>query len=742
MKQRTLALLLAVCLVMGIPAFAANGDKMLTRDSEDGFGFPFESICSFGDTLYMLSYDNVFHTYSPTDDTMHKYAWDAETQRLFKGVEADDDTLYLNILCHFTWREGLYVLAETRYFYEGVEKVELCEVVLNDGSATLKPVCEVDWLPLTDSEGYIQINTCVTVGDVLCLNAYMGSMVLCLMPLDGSDLTVTSHTFAELCAFEDKLIIAETEYKNGFETTFTAMNPVTGETAVANVKYKSDKQPSGFVYDGETGNMLFTEDGSVVSFDILSKNPSREVIAPIPVAPDINSNGMSACLLDSGAYAAAGYMGVALRQVKGREQAEGKLVIASHFLTDSLNNALLAFGNLYPGIEITTTRAENVLNDLLTRSDAVDIYFLSSYNPQDTSLAAVLKRGWGLELDSSDIIKEYFAGMYPEFAGAFMYEGKPIAVPYEAEAFGVGINTGALNMLGLTLDDVPKDWAGFFGFIASLSENDVVPVLGEDARRGFSYNALNLMLNDYCLEMDYGNLDSFDTDEFRSILRAYESIDFDAMENFDSWDTYNGNMLISEYMFAGVNGDTFPDDGYEYFPLRLSVTPDKGAYMPLNARAAFINPSSKSAQTAIEFLEFATKYTDDKSLAMMNAEYGEPVLDEKVYASETARQDSQIEALRASYAEAADSEKAALNERLEAAIDLRERMEDWYWTVSPESLELYKSRDENVVMNMPTITFEVNFANALDRYIDGADDMNAFIAEIENLTRMARLENS
>ncbi len=741
MKQRLLSLLLAVCLVVSLPAFAAEGDKLIGKSGEDGVDENVRSICTIGDTLYMLSYNGVFYTYNTADGAVSKYEWDSETKQLFRGAERGDDTLYFRILCQFTWRDGLYALTERSYRYAGTDSVELCEVVLSDGAVELTPVCEVDWLPLADYEDFIQINICCTVGDMLCLNAFVGDNTLFLMPLDGSGITETSYIDVEFCAYGDELLIVDHVQTNDSDISLSALNPETGEVRALDTRYASMGFPMGFAYDEKSDCLLFADEGGLVSLNIADS--SFETIAPISIFIDNYVNGMCACMLASGAYAAVGYPCVELKQVRGRTRASGTLTIASTYLPDAANKALLEFGNIYPEIEARSIAAGNVLEALLTRSDEADIYILGSYDhSSEIPLAAVLERGWAKELDSSKALNDYVSGMYPSFAEEFMYDGSPIAVPLEGYVYGLGMNIGALKRLGLSVKDVPTDWAGFFDFIASVSENGVVPVLGLNSARMLRESLLTRVFLDYWLEMKHGGYESFDTDELRSILAAFERVDFDAISETDSEFDYSINPLINYYSDTGVSRSAFTDEGDTYYPLRLSISPERPIYMPVQVYAAFINPASKNIETAVKFLELALSYVNPAMLATMNAEYGKPLLDKERYDKYTSEQDAKIEELRASLAAADDSDRHELTVKLEEAIDRRARMENRYWIISPDSLEWYKTNDEHVVIEMPTLISEQNFTDALGRYSNGADDMNELIYEIEKISRLKLLENS
>lgn len=721
---------LLLCAALLCPAAGAlQGDALIAREGRDGFNDSVQAICAFDDALWLLAYRDGVYEYR--DGELMRYSWDEEYAASAAGVyDLGGEKVYRSIDCMFAWNDKLHALAETVSVESGVMKVDLCEIIVANGAASIETIREIDWKPGVSDE-YFSVDGCVVVGDVLCANLNMRYETLCLIPLDGADMIITDIQNASLSAYGDKLLAVSENYGDSLGYAFYEVDPLTGApTEIARVE-DIDGYLSGAVWSPEIGKLLCEYGGRLVAYDIFTGK--YENIASMPIEPMYASGGL---ILGGEIYAAYGYDGVVLRRFVNRAAAECELVIAEQMGNGAIGDAAIEYPMVNPNVEIARVNADNALDLLLTRSPDVDIFVLYSHDPEG-ALDAVLERGWAAPIESEALVNAVNE-MYPALREWLTYDGKLIAVPLEAFATGFGINVGALEKLGQTMDDVPTNWPDFLTYIGSLADNGVVPVIGEGDAEQVPSNILLQLFADYSLEIVYGGRTEFDTPEFRAIMDALERLDFAAMEANGAEIDYDGNPLLSYYENVGIVGDTNTDE-YSFYPLRLSISADSPIYMPLETQIAIINPASAHIAEATELLETAWSLVDPKTRAMLCPAYQQPLYDTAMYESSSEDVTQRIAGLKAQL-DNAESGADAIEAEIEQAERVLREMEDWYWIISPASLEWYAAHDDYVVLQTAGVVGGIDLYSLTWKYFQSDGSADELIAEIDRMFRMKRLE--
>ncbi len=586
-----------------------------------------------------------------------------------------------------------------------------------------------------ESDGYVQIESCCVVDDVLCAARYEG---LCFIPLEGGRAATTSLQCWQVCPFDGGLLAVGEEWSDGTEYVFYQVDVPSGDrTELARYATPTNSELSGVAQEPGGERLLFVNNGYLTALDLASGETER--IAPVPISTQ-QYRGACSVVLNCGAYAVGGYEGVAVRQVLNRPASEAvELIVGQDFWADALDKAILTFDRSHPNVAVATVQASQIVEQLLTRSEDTDIFVMHTLYGQETALTDVLRRGYALELES-DALSDYVGGMYPALREAFMRDGKVVGVPLSAQAMGLSVNPAGLEALGLTIDDVPTNWPDFLAFMNSLKGNGKVPVVSAwtdliNAR----HPLLERLLRDYQLEIQAGHQTSWDSPELRAALEALANVDFeglieDAQALESSWE---GNPLVNGYDSVDIDGSVF-EQFHRAYPLRLSLSAESPVVLPVMCAVAIVNPASRHIEEATALLEEAVGYVGHAERAMLCPDYGEPERDETAYRRAQEDIKDQIERYQARV----DAGDRTAEADLANSRDFQAKMDSYYWIISQDSLDWYRAHDDDVMLEVggelqAIDTFSITFPAA-----ENGIDPDALIAALEKKTQMMRLENN
>ena len=728
---------LMLALVTSVPALAA-GDALIAREGLDGFTGSVDSICAVGDTIWMYGYQGVYEYDANTGEmTAHPFASEWTAARMGVYDAGAKQTLYRNVFAWFAWNGGVYALTNTSDG-RGMTGAELSCLALNEnGEAYFESVGPVDWQAL-ESYGWVQIDGCCVVDGVLCAEAYIGDMRLCLLPLDGSRATVTDACCWEGMVFpyDGGVMAVDEAWNNGTEYIFNRVDVSSGKITEIARFLPEDGYLASPAQEPGTNRILFVCNGYLTALDPATGEAER--VASVPIDTQQRC-GACAVILPCGAYAAGGYNGVAIRQVVNRPAGESvELAVGRTFFAEPLDEAVLTFDRSHPNVTVATVQASQIVERLLTRMEDIDIFVMHTVYGDDASVMDILERGYALELDS-DVLSEYVGSMYPALQDAFTRNGHVTAVPLEARAMGLSVNPAALAALGLTMDDVPANWPDFLNFIASLKGNGKVPVVGSWDVLNAVNPLLERLLEDYQLEIQAGRQSSWDTPQLRAALEALAAVDFGGLvEEARALESgWEGNPLLNNYDDVAVSGRTF-SARYESYPLRLSVSADSPAVLPVQCAVAFVNPASRHTEEATALLEEAVGYVSHPERATMSPAFGQPERDEAAY--RRAQEDIEDQIKRQQ--ERVDAGDASAESQLANSLAFRQEMDNYYWIISKDTLDWYRAHDENVMLETGGELQEIGVSNICIQAVMNGLDPEALIREIEKKAQMRRLEGN
>ena len=338
-----------------------------------------------------------------------------------------------------------------------------------------------------------------------------------------------------------------------------------------------------------------------------------------PLAPLPARNVSQAVLLSGERCAVRVQEGVLILELNADAPRAPLVIRAENNLPQWVDSALLDFMAAHPDVApgFDYLDMDRLLDDLLTRSDAVDIYVLPVNSPQ---FEALRDRGYLLPLDGSAALSDLVSGMYPALAQAFSHDGAAVALPLSATGESIGFGEGLLQKLGLSLADVPDDWAGVLDFIEDALPRYVDRLDPEDRRAygGLQPSVLReqlfrLILFDWaCAAHAQGEIPDYEDPRLVALLERLETLRFEALDldedrERDPNDFFAGGWSQNggEYLFCFNLETAFHP--YGWYDAGTPVLPGFGDGRPgplaLKLTAAVVNPYSPRRETALAWLE-------------------------------------------------------------------------------------------------------------------------------------------
>lgn len=752
MKKRTrrlsMLLSLMMCLLFLCPGARAAGDKVI---GAKGFASEYATyeVCVIGDKVWMRTVKDV-EIYDVQTGETASYPWSDEVTHMDAGQFQDGMRCYRSIKTWFAWQGEVYALCESSRMnsdesvYEGLS---LWRVVIADGQADLESAGSVDWEAL-GQENYIQIDHSLAVGDTLFAQYYddsTGDFALAAMPLDGSSTTILKVRAGEcrgLCLYDGSLLATVLDYDNGI-TYLDLFDPQSlTYSELGHLDARGFYCPA---QEKDGARVLLTD---MNNSQVIAWNPAdgqTEVIAPLTVSVQQAQGFMT----DSGVYVAGNFEGVALIQTVNRVEAEVELVICdeSNF-SDALDQTLISFPNNHPEISVRRTQSadDDVLEQLMARTDDVDIYVLTMGYGDASTIEAVMNRQWGAPI-KSEVIESFVADMYPALSQACTGADGVFMVPLSAEVIGQSICAAALEELNLTIDDVPTNWPEMLDFLGTLAAGDCPVPLGmwETAEEAYA-NLGQRILEAYQLTIQAGINQDYDTPELRAAFEALDRLDLEKVASLSASyfsdeygeddSAYNDNPLLDTYQMCGVDGCAFIDS----YHMMLSMTADRPASIPIRGAVAIINPASKHVDEAVAFLEECVGNLSEATQATLCPNRGEAKRSAN-YEDQKEQQRQQVEAYEAQLAQAKEIDKPLIQQYLDNAKNWLAEMDDYYWDISPQSLEWYRAHDDDVRFDVDTDLGEMRIYSRLTQaYAEGEGGTDSLLAELQRQATMRRLE--
>lgn len=421
-----------------------------------------------------------------------------------------------------------------------------------------------------------------------------------------------------------------------------------------------------------------------------------------------------------------------------------------------------AFAQAYPLVTIHSRNdppGTDYAAELITGLHAADIYLFDAASPQ---YRAVISKSYALDLSQSETLTEA-AASYAPFLSEALYtpDGALAAVPmgdinapllYEVylEAWRAA-NLGPLPATAQELLDV---------CIAFSQREDLLSdgwrfflsAVGDAA--AFKREMLQLVLQTYLAEFarDDGSVE-IDTPEFRALLAKYEEA-LPAMERIYAATPplpstgYDLDQIAQTCLLSYSGATLLPQDepGIPTAFLPLTVSPGDTPTVEADVTVFVINPASPFRDLALAYLEtYAQNLPPHKRIQYIPAE-ASPIEQESYRQDKAVLLEEEADICSALTRAGAD-EVMALQTRLEAVRLNLADLEAHRYATTAEMIERYKALTPYLRIRTRT---GLNFFSSdsremiglLNQYVQGAIDLEHFIARYATMARMMQLESA
>lgn len=695
MKKLISVLLCAVMLMMiPVQALAAQGDVIIDSSS-DSIKNGFQSWCSVGDALYIMPYDSsdepeqTFYVHRAGESEPTEY-----TVQLGEPL-GEDSYEDVNIMSN---GEKVYALRTVTFYGEGAYSVraELYEITVDGDQATGTLIGEPDYSMFATDDGYYNSpQDIIGVGDYLMGRYYddMGSTRMIRMSL--SDLK-----FVE-CAFEGDLV-SVTPYLDGKaliqnyadgegrKIQFLTYDPVS-DTFETLIELDVEQYESfyGLACDSETGAVYFTDAGEVYELN-LQTGEIGEALTDMPVSANY---GQNAVMLAGGYYAMASYEAYAIRNIHPEQKASRTLKVYDNSYESYVTKAFYGYANAHGDVSMVVSRdysdVENLVEDMMNRSDDVDVYIIRS---ESSDYEAVFNRGYMAELTGSEKLKAAAERMYPEVREALSINGELCAWPVNFTFNLPLLQKDSLEKIGLTPEDIPTNWSDFLDFLIEdlpgmLPEDGSVILTDPWTSDVWAKESFFNMIFDSYQQLIKKDPNAISTDQIVEILQKLEKVDFAALgqpsqeETDDEEYNYNNNYYLME-----LNTYCTLQTVTNYPPLVLSLTADTPRLFSLTATVAFINPFSKNKDLALELMEELADSLPYGVTYGLYMDMDEPI-ENDTYEESLANLQKALEEQKAEYEKADAIDKPTLKEYIENLERTLDGYSKYKYDLSPEAIE-------------------------------------------------------
>ena len=355
-----------------------------------------------------------------------------------------------------------------------------------------------------------------------------------------------------------------------------------------------------------------------------------------------------------------------------------------------------AFQALYP--QVTIKKVDGISKDdiftfVLTQSSDIDIFGSNTYD--QPTYRELISRGFYSPIKSQKL-KEFASNCYPGVKDVLFVDDQLVGIPVMClHAYQLGVEKSMWHELGLKDEDLPQTWVELIEFI----QNDW-PTYAQEHPDWCAMDSSNYwllfyeMLDDYSVYRRQTSPDpGYDTEEFRSTMEAYLSIDPNSLPESGE----KTALFTTELQISPETPDIYSKNQYEYIPVSFYENSQPKALVVLGLMV--ISPYTENEELCEAYLECMVDEMDPVQRASLQMNCSEPVATVgwdaffEEYTQTVENYQKQIESV-ADFAEKQDLQNE-LNSYIEWSSDLLNN----HWMISEESLQSYQqSINDQIIM--------------------------------------------
>ena len=421
-----------------------------------------------------------------------------------------------------------------------------------------------------------------------------------------------------------------------------------------------------------------------------------------------------------------------------------------------------AFAQAYP---LVTLRSRNdppgtdYAAELITGAHAADIYLFEAASPQ---YRAVISKGYAMDLSQSEILTEAAASYAPFLSDALRTPDGALAAmptgdisaPVLFEVYLEAWQAADLGPLPTTAQELLDACIAFSRREDLLSDGWRFSLTSAEDALVFKREMLQLVLQTYLAEFAAGDDEvQIDTPAFRTLLEKYEEA-LPAMECLAAEAAplpSSGFYLEQEAqtcLLSYPGATLLPQDGPGIATafLPLTVTPGAAAVIEADVTVFVINPASPNRDLALAYLEtYVQNLSPHERIQYIPAEVSP--IEQESYRQDRALLMEEEACILQALTHAVPDESMELRTRLEAVQLNLANLEERRYATTAEMIEKYKALTPYLRIRTRTC---LNFFSSdspemiglLNQYVQGAVDLNRFIARYAAMARMMQLESA
>ena len=453
---------------------------------------------------------------------------------------------------------------------------------------------------------------------------------------------------------------------------------IASDSARELARYEESSFVGAAAHDAAIGaDVLFCE-GRIVRADA-----PDTALAYVPVS-FVTPDWQAVCSA-AGRYAMTGGGYVFVRDIStGEGVQKTELRIADTISPDILT----AFSIENPDIAVIAgSLAQGTSAALLTGDPALDILSLTVPGDAFIDYAA---RGYLAGIDS-EALDAWIATLYPAIGETVTRGGALMGVPYAISPDSWTIDETMWRETGM--GEEPATYAALFdaiGLWLGEKAEDYPDYTLSDLQQMGLPQVVQLIVCDYVLELEAaGGALTFDTDAFREAMNLLCDRADLLSDEHDQW----GMPIVSDYN-QGF-GVSYNDSHRVRMMLSPALTADERA-MTASLHLFAISAASRHKQEAVRFLEWYAAHLREVDRYQMTPTLNDPI-ENPGYVSRVAELKEEIASLTERLEGAQDEETAAaLEQRLADVQDILDRSESMRYSISPESIALYRQLAQNL----------------------------------------------
>lgn len=772
--KKLLSLLLACCLLLSAaPALAAAVVTTTTGDTTAAAGGgesqAVVSIASIDGAGYLLYADGRLTRLDP--------ATRQETplgQGLYTAGYADAATLAAALEGD---KAGLIPL-EVLFVQDGA-LMSVCLAngavyALLDGAGAYAPAAtgatlDAAALKTADGTGRLTLlDVCVQAGSLYCVarDDMAGQLATALVSLPlagGAAKTSAVQSVQNIQPYKDGLLLARrfdmtalmaaTDQQSIPASDYGTYDPATDAFAAlgtfATDSLLNGYSISGMVYAPAVDSLYYVSGSRIQGLAPGGAEPRVSAYTSEGMFGSMGGNSQT-LYLDGGYYLRGDYSGWQLFALDTEATGKGALRIFGEFGSE----AHKSFARNYPDIPVEvasefTTDLTALANAMVSDNDAYDVLLLMmSYMP----VQRLLQKGYCTDLSAYPEIMERVAGLDPRFVSGMTVDGKLYGVPVASMGYSFGVNMEQWEALGLTKADLPTNLLDFYGFLANYlydygEDNPDLRLFDMEGEQ-LKTILFSLLLDNYITysQAQPGGKMAFDSELPRTLLTAFEQIDFDALKQ--NVDTASADYQQRPYLFSAYMPLTTFSSAYDGIdPLVLSLTADTQPVLGANLSVLVINPRTQRMDDAVKYLCNYLDNLDDSAAIVLHPDDNQPRV-AKGYEKSLQALNDEIAKQQALLDAAEDSQKAALRDKLEQLSAQLSDLTAHQYSVTAEQIERFRTQVsplltvcQQSVLYSADQDAQKELSSLMLQYLSGAVTQQQLLKELDQRTRMMELED-